>query len=147
MLELSGWVSVGSFVSRSQPGAFLFVSSVFRRMGVAQKRFLVFVTRSGGFPTSSFVKGSRRRWSMALRAVLLAHSSLNAFCIEIHVGLPRRALCRSRRELSNAYFLAKSGFDTAENEPCQVSCPEIIFGCCQTTGREACSRTVMELRL
>ena len=24
--------------------------------GVAQKRFLVFVTRSGGFPTSSFVK-------------------------------------------------------------------------------------------
>ena len=56
MLELSGWVSVGSFVSRSQPGAFLFVSSVFRRMGVAQKRFLVFVTRSGGFPTSSFVK-------------------------------------------------------------------------------------------
>ena len=53
MLELSGWVSVGSFVSRSQPGAFLFVSSVFRRMGVAQKRVLVFVTRSGGFPTSS----------------------------------------------------------------------------------------------
>ena len=57
-------------------------------MGVAQKRFLVFVTRSGGFPTSSFVKGSCRRWSMALRAVLLAHSSLNAFCSEIHFGLP-----------------------------------------------------------
>ena len=32
------------------------------------------------------------------------------------------ALCRSRRELSNAYFLAKFGLDTAENEPCQV-CP------------------------
>ena len=31
-------------------------------------------------------------------------------------------MCRSRRELSNAYFLAKFGFDTAENEPCQV-CP------------------------
>ena len=44
---------------------------------------------------------------------------------------------RSRRALSNAQFLAKFGFDTAENEPCQVSCPEIIFGCCQTTGREA----------
>ena len=41
-------------------------------------------------------------------------------------------MCRSRRELSNAYVLAKFGFDTAENEPCQVSCPEIIFGCCQT---------------
>ena len=32
------------------------------------------------------------------------------------------ALCRSRRELSNAYFVAKFGLDTAENEPSQV-CP------------------------
>ena len=32
------------------------------------------------------------------------------------------ALCRSRQELSNAYFLAKFGFDTVENEPFQV-CP------------------------
>ena len=31
-------------------------------------------------------------------------------------------MCRSRRELSKAYFLAKFGLDTAENEPCQV-CP------------------------
>ena len=31
--------------------------------------------------------------------------------------MQRSALCRSRRELSNAYFLAKIGFDTAENEP------------------------------
>ena len=30
--------------------------------------------------------------------------------------------CRSREELSNEYFLAKFGFDTAENEPCKV-CP------------------------
>ena len=29
-------------------------------------------------------------------------------------------MCRSRRELSNAYFLAKVGFDTAENEPSKV---------------------------
>ena len=29
----------------------------------------------------------------------------------------KNALCRSRRELSNEYLLAKSGFDTAENEP------------------------------
>ena len=28
----------------------------------------------------------------------------------------RSAVCRSRRELSNAYLLAKFGFDTAENE-------------------------------
>ena len=29
----------------------------------------------------------------------------------------RSALCRSRRELSNEYLLAKFGFDKAENEP------------------------------
>ena len=36
--------------------------------------------------------------------------------------MQRSALCRSRRELSNAYFLAKFCLNTAENEPCQV-CP------------------------
>ena len=34
--------------------------------------------------------------------------------------MQRSALCRSRRELSNEYLLAKFGFDTAENEPCEV---------------------------
>ena len=29
-------------------------------------------------------------------------------------------MCRSRRELSNAYLLAKFRLDTAENEPCKV---------------------------
>ena len=29
-------------------------------------------------------------------------------------------MCRSRRELSNEYLLAKIGFDTAENQPCKV---------------------------
>ena len=32
----------------------------------------------------------------------------------------RSALCRSGREVSNEYLLAKFGFDTAENEPCEV---------------------------
>ena len=32
----------------------------------------------------------------------------------------RSALCRSRRELSNEYLLAKLGVDTAENEPLEV---------------------------
>ena len=32
----------------------------------------------------------------------------------------RSALCRSRRELSNEYLLAKIGVDTAENEPLEV---------------------------
>ena len=34
--------------------------------------------------------------------------------------MQRSAFCRSRRELSNAYLLAKFRFDTAENEPCKV---------------------------
>ena len=34
--------------------------------------------------------------------------------------MQRSALCRSRRELSNEYFLAKIGVDTAENEPLEV---------------------------
>ena len=33
--------------------------------------------------------------------------------------MQRSALCRSRRELSNQYLLAKFGFDTAEHEPCR----------------------------
>ena len=32
-------------------------------------------------------------------------------------GFDSSALCRSRRELSNEYLLAKFGFDTAKNEP------------------------------
>ena len=34
--------------------------------------------------------------------------------------MQRSALCRSRRELSNAYLLAKIGVDTAESEPLEV---------------------------
>ena len=41
--------------------------------------------------------------------------------------MQRSALCRSRRELSNEYLLAKFGFDTAENEPCKV-CPLSAYG-------------------
>ena len=35
-------------------------------------------------------------------------------------GFHSSALCRSRRELSNEYLLAKIGVDTAENEPLEV---------------------------
>ena len=34
--------------------------------------------------------------------------------------MQRSALCRSRRELSNEFLLAKIGVDTAENEPLEV---------------------------
>ena len=34
--------------------------------------------------------------------------------------MERSALCRSRRELSKEYLLAKIGVDTAENEPLEV---------------------------
>ena len=35
-------------------------------------------------------------------------------------GFDSSALCRSRRELSDEYLLAKIGVDTAENEPLEV---------------------------
>ena len=35
-------------------------------------------------------------------------------------AVQRSALCKFRGELSNAYLLAKFGFDTAENEPSKV---------------------------
>ena len=37
------------------------------------------------------------------------------------------ALCRSRREFSNEYLLAKIGVDTAENEPLEVWGGKIQF--------------------
>ena len=36
------------------------------------------------------------------------------------IGAKARQSSRSRQELSNEYFLAKFGFDTAENEPLKV---------------------------
>ena len=35
----------------------------------------------------------------------------------------RSPLCRSRRAPSHAYFVAKFGFDTADNEPSEVPHP------------------------
>ena len=35
-------------------------------------------------------------------------------------------MCRSRRELSNEYLLAKIGVDMEENEPCKV-CPLSVY--------------------
>ena len=46
-------------------------------------------------------------------------------------------MCRSRRELSNAYFLAKFGLDTAENEPFQV--PFQFAGAAPAAGRKQAS--------
>ena len=63
-----------------------------------------------------------RRASKEMKKVRAAHAG-NVFGKRWHFrAVQRSVLCRSRRELSNAYFLAKFGFDTAENEPCQV-CP------------------------
>ena len=45
------------------------------------------------------------------------------------------ALCRSQRELSNAYLLANFGFDTAENEPCKVCPIERCSGPDRSAGR------------
>ena len=50
-------------------------------------------------------------------------------------------MCRSRRELSNAYLLAKIGVDTAENEPLEVwgenSIHYSLHSLARTAAREA----------
>ena len=48
--------------------------------------------------------------------VVLARSFFPHFSILDSKAVQRSALCRSRRELSNEYLLAKIGVDTAENE-------------------------------
>ena len=53
--------------------------------------------------------------------VVLARSFFPSFRLWIPKAVQRSALCRSWRELSNAYLLAKFRFDTAENEPYFVS--------------------------
>ena len=47
--------------------------------------------------------------------VVLARSFFPSFRLWIPKAVQRSALCRSRRELSNAYVLTKFGFDTDEN--------------------------------
>ena len=60
----------------------------------------------------------------------------NSIELRLPKAVQRSALCRPRRELSNAYFLAKFGFDPAENEPCQVCKTE--QRCCTPCLRRAC---------
>ena len=52
--------------------------------------------------------------------VVLARSFFPHFSSMDSKTVQRSALCRSRRELSNEYLLAKIGVDTAENEPVEV---------------------------
>ena len=52
--------------------------------------------------------------------VVFAKLFFPQFSIMDSKTVQRSAFCRSRRELSNAYFLANFGFDTAENEPFKV---------------------------
>ena len=52
-----------------------------------------------------------------LFGVVLARPFFPHFSSMDSKAVQRSALCRSRRELSNEYLLAKCGFDTAENEP------------------------------
>ena len=58
-------------------------------------------------------------------------------------------MCRSRRELSNAYLLAKFGFDTAENEPLKVHLlshyPALGFNFHQATPPHRAGQTVDSL--
>ena len=55
-----------------------------------------------------------------LFGVVLARLLFPQFSHMDSKAVQRSALCRSRRELSNEYLLAKIGVDTAENEPLEV---------------------------
>ena len=78
------------------------------------------------------VVSHERHLCCCLRCSSLLSSYLSIFCFRpifpfssfqpflFIGGFDSSALCRSRRELSNAYLLAKFGFDTAETEPCKV---------------------------
>ena len=69
---------------------------------------------------AKFSKSCSKNSSKFCRILSIFLQNLNKKCDWRAVQMG--ALCRSRRELSNAYLLAKFGFDTAENEPCEV-CP------------------------
>ena len=78
------------------------------------------------------VVSHERHLCCCLRSSPLLSSYLSIFCFRpifpfssfqpflFIGGFDSSALCRSRRELSNEYLLAKIGVDTAENEPLEV---------------------------
>ena len=66
-----------------------------------------------------------------LFGVVLARSFFPSFRLWFPKAVQRSASCRSRRELSNAYFLATFAFDAAEHEPCKVwpiAAPRLLRG-------------------
>ena len=65
----------------------------------------------------------RRNWKKHQKFNIQSRKNVDDFWLKFWDWrtVQRSALCRSRRELSNAYLLAKIGFDTAENEPGKVS--------------------------
>ena len=58
----------------------------------------------------------------------------------------RSVLCRSRRELSTAYLVAKIGFDRAENEPRKV-CPLFVYRSPKFLGKPASLREFADVSL
>ena len=86
--------------------------------------FLEFGTKSG----KKFIKNSqkkcknrRRKWKIG-NSLIQSRKNVDDFWLKFWDWrtVQRSALCRSRRELSNEYLLAKIGVDTAENEPLEV---------------------------
>ena len=78
-----------------------------------------FLCRSSKWPAASCLMASRFL-VFSFFGVVLARSFFPHFSIMDSKTVQRSALCRSRRELSNEYLLAKIGVDTAENEPLEV---------------------------
>ena len=56
-------------------------------------------------------------------------------------------MCRSRRELSNEYLLAKFGFGTAENEPSKVGSDPVSPDCGRDYVRYLAALLMQDTRL
>ena len=70
---------------------------------------------------ANFWEKSRKKKHFLTKILRLENGGFDSKTVQ------RSALCRSRRELSNEYLLAKFGFDTAENEPLKVRITDHTF--------------------
>ena len=68
---------------------------------------------------SEKVQNLTRKMKKIRNSIIQSRKNVGDFWLKFWVWrtVQRSALCRSRRELSNEYLLAKIGVDTAENEP------------------------------
>ena len=116
-----------------------FVSKTVQRSAPLHRRQVLMARQFSRPGNYRVVVSHERHLCCCLRCSSLLSSYLSIFCFRpifpfssfqpflFIGGFHSSALCRSRRELSNEYLLAKIGFDTAENEPLKVRITDHTF--------------------